>query len=86
MLRHACGFKLANDGHDTRFLTSLPRPQEHPAYGALHRTGADEVQGFLAALTLRLWNRVAIGKAHKHFLVTYLVAQRDIEIWQAQVS
>ena len=25
MLRHACGYKLANDGHDTRALATLPR-------------------------------------------------------------
>ena len=24
MLRHACGFKLANDGHDTRALQHYP--------------------------------------------------------------
>ena len=41
MLRHACGFKLANDGVDTRALAGLPRPQEHPAHGALHGAGAD---------------------------------------------
>jgi len=37
MLRHACGFKLANDGHDTRALQHYHRAQEHPAHGALHR-------------------------------------------------
>ena len=26
MLRHACGYKLANDGHDTRASASLSRP------------------------------------------------------------
>ena len=35
MLRHACGFKLANDGHDTgRSSTILDT--EHPAHGALY--------------------------------------------------
>jgi site-specific recombinase XerD len=29
MLRHACGFKLANDGVDTRGLAGLSRPKEH---------------------------------------------------------
>ena len=29
MLRHACGYALANKGHDTRALQALPRPQEH---------------------------------------------------------
>jgi integrase len=37
MLRHACGFKLANDGHDHAGSTALPRSQEHPAHGSLHR-------------------------------------------------
>ena len=27
MLRHACGFKLANDGHDTRALQHYLRPK-----------------------------------------------------------
>jgi hypothetical protein len=31
-------------------LAGLPRPQEHSAYGALHGTGAYEVQGVLAGL------------------------------------
>jgi len=26
MLRHACGYKLANDGHDTRAVQSRPTP------------------------------------------------------------
>ena len=32
MLRHACGFHLANDGRDTR-----SRPPEYPAYGEVYR-------------------------------------------------
>jgi integrase len=31
MLRHGCGYALANAGHDTRALQGLARPQEHPA-------------------------------------------------------
>src|SRR5262249_48103598 len=31
-------------------LAGLPRPQEHPAYGALHGTRAYKVQGVLAGL------------------------------------
>jgi len=38
MLRHSCGYKLANDGYDTRALQHS-RPRKHPAYGPLHRTG-----------------------------------------------
>jgi len=36
MLRHACGYALANRGHDTRALQAYPGAQEHPAYGAVH--------------------------------------------------
>lgn len=50
MLRHACGYKLANDGHDTR-AAGLPRAQEYSAHGALHRTEPDAVQGFLAGMS-----------------------------------
>ena len=48
MLRHACGFALANKGHDTRALPGLPRPPQHPAHGAIHRVVAGQVQGLLA--------------------------------------
>ena len=47
MLRHACGFKLANDGHDTR-SAALSRPQEYPAHSALYRVNSRQIQGFLA--------------------------------------
>jgi type 1 fimbriae regulatory protein FimB len=44
MLRHACGYKLANDGVDTRTTQSyLARPQVNSAYGALYRAGADAI-------------------------------------------
>jgi hypothetical protein len=36
MLRHACGFQLANQGTDTRTLQAS-RPSQHPAHRALHR-------------------------------------------------
>ena len=48
MLRHACGFALANQGHDTRALRAY---LEHPAHRALHRAGAGSVQGVLALVT-----------------------------------
>jgi type 1 fimbriae regulatory protein FimE len=47
MLRHGCGYALANAGHDTR-AASVSRPQEYPAHGALYRAGAEPVQGLLA--------------------------------------
>jgi integrase len=48
MLRHGCGYALANAGHDTRALPGLARAQEHPAHRALHRVVAASVQGLLA--------------------------------------
>jgi site-specific recombinase XerD len=39
MLRHACGYKLANDGHDPA-TTAISRAQEHPAQCAVHGTRA----------------------------------------------
>src|SRR6478609_7826133 len=51
MLRHACGFTLANDGVDTRTIQGLSRPQVDPAYGALHRAGTDSVQKLIPGLT-----------------------------------
>jgi integrase len=50
MLRHACGFALANAGHDTRALQAWLRPSQHPAYGALHGAGAGAVQRILERL------------------------------------
>jgi integrase len=38
MLRHGCGYALANAG-----AAGVARPQEHPAHGALHRAGAGQV-------------------------------------------
>ena len=50
MLRHACGFALANNGSRYSVAAGLSGPQEHPAHGALHRTVAGPFQGFLARL------------------------------------
>src|SRR5262249_4391606 len=35
-------------------VTALPRAQEHPAHGPIHRNGARPVQGLLEGLTSRL--------------------------------
>src|SRR5262249_21711147 len=43
MLRHACGFALANKGRHTK-LAGLPRPPLHSAYGTLHRAFARAVR------------------------------------------
>ena len=48
MLRHACGYKLAKDGHDTRAL------QRCLGYNrAIHRAFARQVPRFLARLDWR---------------------------------
>jgi len=47
MLRHACGYALANRGHDTRGAAGLPRSQKHSAHGAIYGTLANAVQRFL---------------------------------------
>lgn len=36
MLRHACGYKLANDGIDTRSLQAVPGTPQHSEHHALH--------------------------------------------------
>jgi integrase len=33
----------ANDGHDTRALQALPRAQEHPAHGEIHRAKSRQI-------------------------------------------
>ena len=48
-LRHACGFKLANDGVDTRTIQAY-LGQINPAYGALHRAGAYPLQELVSGL------------------------------------
>ena len=59
MLRHACGFALANKGHDTRALQAY-RPPQHPAHGAIHRSGSPAMRYAVAALQARL-------KHHRHY-------------------
>src|SRR5215468_5512015 len=48
MLRHACGFKLANDGHDTRALQHYLGHKNIQHTGQVHRNGAGPLQEFLA--------------------------------------
>jgi hypothetical protein len=50
MLRHSTGYKLANDGQDTRSLAHYWTP-EFAIDGPVHGAGAGSVQGVLAALT-----------------------------------
>jgi integrase len=56
MLRHACGYKLANEGRDTRSIQDYL----HSTYGPVHRTGAKPVQGFLAVGRATAWQNAAI--------------------------
>ena len=46
-LRHACGFALANAGHDTRALQSYLGHKQHPAHRALYRVSTGSLQGLL---------------------------------------
>jgi site-specific recombinase XerD len=50
MLRHACGFALANKGHDTRSLQAYlgHKNIQHTVRYTLHGHGARAVQEFLA--------------------------------------
>ena len=57
MLRHACGFKLANDGCRYPSAAGVPRAQEHPAHGQVHRAGAGPLQRILEGL--RNWQTAA---------------------------
>jgi hypothetical protein len=43
VLRHACGYKLANDGHDTRSLQAYLGHCNIQNYHALHRLGAGSI-------------------------------------------
>jgi Phage integrase family len=50
MLRHACGYALANKGHDTGAIQGwLGHRIDHEHCG-LHGLGAEPVQGLLAGL------------------------------------
>ena len=47
MLRHACGYALANKGIDTRNAAGLSRPSLHQLDHALRRAGSGSVQKHL---------------------------------------
>jgi hypothetical protein len=49
MLRHSTGYKLANDGRDTR----LSRPQEFAIDGEVHCDGGRKVRTILERLTVK---------------------------------
>jgi integrase len=43
MLRHACGYALANTGHDTRLIQDWLGHRCDPTYRALHGVKSDAV-------------------------------------------
>jgi hypothetical protein len=51
MLRHACGFKLVNDGVDTRTIQAYLGHKSIQHTDALHRAGTDSVQKLIPGLT-----------------------------------
>jgi type 1 fimbriae regulatory protein FimB/type 1 fimbriae regulatory protein FimE len=51
MLRHACGYLLANRGHDTRAIQGLVGAPIDHEHGDVHGLGAESVQGFLAGVS-----------------------------------
>jgi type 1 fimbriae regulatory protein FimB/type 1 fimbriae regulatory protein FimE len=53
MLRHATGYKLANDGQDTRAIQQYLGHRNIQHTTRYTRHGAEPVQGFLAGLRLR---------------------------------
>jgi integrase len=48
MLRHACGFKLEQRRPRHARSAALPRAQEYPAHGPLHRAKSGPIPRFLA--------------------------------------
>ena len=50
MLRHGCGYALANAGHDTRAIQDWLGHRSNSAHGQVYRVVADALQGFLAQL------------------------------------
>jgi site-specific recombinase XerD len=51
MLRHACGYALANKGHDTRAIQGWLGHRSITSTAVLNGAGAETVQGLLAGLT-----------------------------------
>jgi site-specific recombinase XerD len=50
MLRHVCGYELANKGTDTRTIQAYLGHPEHQQHGALHRAVGNTVQRFVPRL------------------------------------
>ena len=54
MLRHACGYALANAGHDTRRIQSWLGHRSDPEHRALHGAVVCALQGVLAGIMIEL--------------------------------
>jgi hypothetical protein len=61
MLRHACGFKFANDGHDTRAIQAYLGPPLDHVHRPLHGVDAQSFQKFLEGLSDECGSKLAIG-------------------------
>ena len=48
MLRHAAGYKLAGDGHDTRSIQDYLGHKNIQSHREVYRAITDQIQGFLA--------------------------------------
>jgi hypothetical protein len=74
MLRHACGYKLANDGEDTRDPRLLGT-QEHQPWLALHISGIwiEDAEGRRVALSRRRDN----GQTSRQFLDSWRLQKTD---------
>jgi hypothetical protein len=46
MLRYACGYALANAGHDNASAAGLPEPSQYPEYNMLRSASAIGSRGF----------------------------------------
>ena len=86
MLRHACGFKLANDGHDTRALQHYLGHRNIQHTVPVHRNGARPFQGLLERLTLCLGHLGAAASGrrqardHFRFPLNHLGIRRRIPL------
>ena len=53
--RHACGFKLADDGNRHPIAAGVPRAQQYPEYGPIYGVGVGAVQRTSGGLTSYPW-------------------------------
>ena len=51
MLRHACGYALADQGADTRLIQGLPRTPQHPAHRPVYGQQSGAIPAALAVIS-----------------------------------